>query len=421
MNGSDRRWAAIVLLLGSALLWAQPLPGGPRLPFFLLVAVALFLVARQRSTLWATPLARELGGALTVLALITALSLWGAPRPEAGLPYVVGFLGFALATAAVGWAARSLPQASDWWQRGAALTFGFLLVDAVVQWAVGRDLFGVPYAATEFEGRLVGPFASSLKLPWFLSVLFPLAVWRWRARPVIVLPLLLLTLWVVLLSGARSGLQLLVLAAIPVVWRWPRALLVGVFASAVVAVAVVIPFSPAWQLRMGNAYEGVRTLTAQPRDEERAEALAKMTSNRWELWRNATRMGVAHPFFGVGAKQFSHAYAEFADPGDLFLHTEPFHAHSLYMGLWAELGGAGIAWVVGLAAVMVWRWRRADREARARAAPWAAALAAYAFPLQSQPVLLNVWWFPVVWFLLVGFWLALVKSPSESEAPQVAL
>ncbi|GAB6050591.1 hypothetical protein JCM16106_14390 [Hydrogenophilus islandicus] len=404
--------AAIVLLLGSALLWAQPLPGGPRLPFFLLVAVSLFLVVRQRSALWATPLARELGGALVVLALIIALSLWGAPRPEAGFPYVVGFLGFALASAAVGWAARNFPQASDWWQRGAALTFGFLLADALVQWAVGRDLFGVPYAATEFEGRLVGPFASSLKLPILLPVLFPLAVWRWRAQPAIVLPLLLVTLWVVLLSGSRSGLQLLVLAAIPVVWRWPRALLVGLFVSTIGAVAIIQTFSTPWQVRLHNTDEGLKTLMTETTPDERQKALDQITTYRWELWRNATRMGAAHPFFGVGAKQFSHVYAEFADPGDLYLHDEPFHAHSLYMGLWAELGGAGIAWVVGLAAVMVWRWRRADREAQARAAPWGAALAAYAFPLQSQPVLLNVWWFPVVWFLLVGFWLAL-ETPTN--------
>nr|WP_283249569.1 O-antigen ligase family protein [Hydrogenophilus thiooxidans] len=230
------------------------------------------------------------------------------------------------------------------------------------------------------------------------------------------MPLLLATGWVVLLSGARSALVLLTLAALPVVWLWPRRFLVGLLAALVVGIGAAIALSPAWQSRAANTLQGVAALF-QAHDAAQIEAgLNAILTQRWELWRNAFRMGAAHPFLGVGAKQFRAVYPDYANTEDLFRTADPYHAHHLYLALWAELGASGLLWVLAMAGAAAVAYRRAPPEAKARAAPWGAALAAYAFPLQSQPVLLNIWWFPVVWFCWVGFWLALREEALTTSA-----
>jgi len=416
--GRSERLAAGLFFWATALVWAQPLPGGPRLPFFLLLGFAMGAWWHARGDLWRPPAAKGTAGSLLVFALVLVLSVIGAPQPAIGWSYALGMSGFAVASAALVWAARRLPRPSFWLGWGVRAGFLFLLGDAWLQWLVGRDLFGVPYRASYFEGRLLGPFADTLKLPVLLALLFPVAVWPWRDRMRVALPLLLATGWVVLLSGARSALVLLMLAALPVVWRWSQRVRVGLLAVVVLGVFAAVVVSPAWQLRMTNAANAVTVLSQNPENELREEALRQLFSNRWELWRNALRMGMAHPFLGVGAKQFRMVYPQFANPEDLFVSADPYHAHHLYLALWAELGGAGLLWFFVIAGSMFVAFRRASPEARARAAPWAAALAAYAFPVQSQPVLLNVWWFPVIWLCWIAFWVALTESDRAEQSQQ---
>lgn len=416
--GRSERLAAGLFFWATALVWAQPLPGGPRLPFFLLLGFAMGAWWHARGDLWRPPAAKGTAGSLLVFALVLVLSVIGAPQPAIGWSYALGMSGFAVASAALVWAARRLPRPSFWLGWGVRAGFLFLLGDAWLQWLVGRDLFGVPYRASYFEGRLLGPFADTLKLPVLLALLFPVAVWPWRDRMRVALPLLLATGWVVLLSGARSALVLLMLAALPVVWRWPRRVRVGLLGVVVLGVFAAVVVSPAWQKRIENSVDGFVALRQAKESAATEEGLNRILSQRWELWRNATRMGAANPFFGVGTKQFRYVYADYADEGDLYLHADPYHAHHLYLALWAELGGAGLLWFFVIAGSMFVAFRRASPEARARAAPWAAALAAYAFPVQSQPVLLNVWWFPVIWLCWIAFWVALTESDRAEQSQQ---
>jgi O-antigen ligase len=110
-----------------------------------------------------------------------------------------------------------------------------------------------------------------------------------------------------------------------------------------------------------------------------------------------------------------------AEATDLFAHSRPYHSHNLYTEIAAELGGVGFAaFLIGIGALGYWYWR-APPAARAQTGPWAAALFAYLWPIQSQPVLLKVWWFPVVFFLLVGYLAALdAKDDAKQKVRMIA-
>ncbi|MCX7946560.1 MAG: O-antigen ligase family protein [Hydrogenophilus sp.] len=413
------RWSAYreaaagggVLALATAVVWMQPLPGGPRWATALLWLIGLGAVARGG---W-----RETPIPLRVAALfwvafggVIGASLVGAEEPSAGLGYGVAAIAWGAAVVGVSRGLKGVREGWVWLQRGVAVGFWGLLGDAWVQFAWGRDLFGVPFGPDYFEGRLVGPFADSLRLPVLLAVLFPVAVWPWRRRWGWVAMAWLACAWVVLLSGARSAVVLLVATSLPVVWGWPRrwqwGMLVGLTAVAVAAASVSEPLRE----RLVRSSEGVM---AWVKGEDPVRALDTALSFRASLWRTAWRMGAEHPVLGVGAKQFAVVYPTFAPEGDPFREGDPYHAHHVWLGVWAELGGVGVLWLLGFVGVGGWMWWRARAELRERAAPWGAALGGYLFPLQSAPVLLSVWWWPVVWLLSTAFFAALSGEGERSD------
>ncbi len=401
-----RAFATFILALVLALLWAQPLPGGPRLPALLLTvagALVWWRLGEQALTRAGQRLALLFGG----LALAVIFSLLGQPLSGSGWGYAAMLIGYALAGVGAAWAVATRLGGVKLLTAGAAFFWAFLIADSLGQWLFGRDLLGVPYVSDHFEGRLVGPFAESLKMPVLVAILFPFAAWPWRNRPLVVLLLLAAAAWVVLLSGARSSLVLLFLAALPFLarlsWHWWGAVLI----ATTVLASVAVTLSPALQVRAAAVRDHWQRALSCSVGPECDAARNALLSNRWELWRNALRMVERHPWFGVGAKRFEAAYPEVANPTDLFVHNRSFHSHNLYTEIAAELGGVGLTFfLAGIGALGFWFWR-APPAARTRAGPWAVALFAYLWPVQSQPVLLKVWWLPVIFFLLVGYLAAL--------------
>lgn len=415
-----KTWALVIVGLLLLLLWAQPFPGGPRVPLLLLTVVSLVVAGRLGQTVL-TRAGQRLALLLGGLVLVVVVSLLGKPLSGSGWGYAAMLIGCALAGVGATWAVAEHPDGVKLLADGAALFWAFLVADSLGQWLFGRDLFGVPYASDYFEWRLVGPFAESLKMPVLVAILFPFAAWRWRDRPLVVLIFLAVAAWVVLLSGARSSLVLLFLAALPLLvrlsWRWWVATLAGT----IVLASIAVTLSPALQIRVAAMRDHWQVAPFCSVGSECDAARNALLSNRWELWRNAWRMVERYPWFGVGAKRFEAAYPEVAEATDLFAHSRPYHSHNLYTEIAAELGGVGFAaFLIGIGALGYWYWR-APPAARAQTGPWAAALFAYLWPIQSQPVLLKVWWFPVVFFLLVGYLAALdAKDDAKQKVRMIA-
>jgi O-antigen ligase len=304
---------------------------------------------------------------------------------------------------------------------------GFILVfwsfDGVIQLLFGKDLFGV--SLTPPDMRITGPFGDNLRMGLFISVMMPLLLWPLAHRkPFLALALFACMSTISFLAGARTNLVFTTLVALLLLARFPT--WKQRFALLVLSLAplLAIPLSPALQERVTQRdYVDVLKSARDSGGPDTFDRVNKLLSGRLSIWDTAGNMLNAHPIVGVGPGAFDHAYSQHSRRTDDPFRTandqgkHAYHAHQMYVGAAAETGLVGLA---GLLAVIgfVGHWfRRASLLARARAAPYLACLAVIAFPLNSQPVLLLGWWFPVVLLLLCGFLAALEEHP-HSHLPR---
>jgi O-antigen ligase len=142
-------------------------------------------------------------------------------------------------------------------------------------------------------------------------------------------------------------------------------------------------------------------------------------SGRGVVWESAGRMLVDRPWTGVGAAAFKKAYDTYSNrPEDPFRRSgsvgQVYHAHQLYVAVAAETGWPGLLGVVGIWYLCIRWWREANPIARREAKPYAVGLLAAVFPLNSQPVLLTIWWFPIL-LLLLAMMLASLEGDRDSH------
>ncbi len=393
-------------ILGLMLVAWQPFISGARLPSLLLFLLGAWMLWRKRIDFQALAIKRM--GLLFLLLLIPILlSLPGSFDPKGGLSvaallplfYVVGLSLLQ---------GLSTPAGREWLQRWLLVVLLIWLGDGYIQFAFGRDLLGVPRNA---DGRILGPFADNLHLGLFLAVLLPAILWRLAAeRPRQALLIIALTSFIVGMNGARSGVLMLVLACITLLprfttWRY-RALMAMALTSALVAVLLFSPVISGQVKRLANLGNQTGASLFQQLD--------GVLSGRVIIWETAWQMIQDRPLTGVGAKAFAEAYAHYAtraeDPFRSVGGYHPvgvYHAHQMYVSVAAESGMIGLAGLIAAIGLCATWYFRAPPERRRQAAPFAAPLAVIAFPLQSQPVLYTIWWFPIVLLLLCAMLAAL--------------
>ena len=297
--------------------------------------------------------------------------------------------------------------------RGRRITFGGLAVivlvwtlDALVQVLTGTSplFWGIDTLKQAISGRpmcsaeqllladrlggVLGP--CNLKLGVVLASLSPFALYfagrRFGSGGWIVAALLVGV--VVLFAGSRASWITFALVLAASGWSllgWKK--LLGVFAAGAVALAVLAWSSPQVQQRV------VRT--AQAWTVEDGGGVDTALSGRTRIWGAAVCMAREHPFNGVGARGFRHAFAECdPEPGQpaAWGAGPAFHAHQIILEILSETGLFGLLmWLAG--AAMAWRaWRYSDAAARDRARPAMLALAATVFPLNTHLAFYSTFW-----------------------------
>ncbi len=293
------------------------------------------------------------------------------------------------------------------------------VLDAWVQFTTGYSLGGAPE-----QERLSGIFgADNLKLGPVLAVLSPFLLLAARARlgrPGLLLAFLLM-LVPVLLSGSRAAWLSYALVSVVIAWhetggslRRFAPLLIGVGLAFVMAAAGMRLDSGGFQARVERSLLAI---------EGTPQALDEASAGRLSIWRTAIDMIRAHPLTGVGARGFRHDYADHAAAGDRFVvdgsPEGAAHAHQIVLEVLSETGLVGLAgWIVGVIAALR-AWRRADRDARARAFAPALALVAMCFPLNTHLAFYSAWWGLFFWWLLALYCAALAtpEPPSSATLP----
>lgn len=292
--------------------------------------------------------------------------------------------------------------------RGIAVIMIVWTVDGLIQYFFGKDLLGIPISN---DGRVVGMFSGNLHLGLFLVVLLPILLWPLTTRkPLLALVLLLLVGIVVGLSGARTNLFFLILVVLGLMLKLPwRYSLAAMLAFAVV-VATSNALSPVQHSRLAQFGAMAPEKAASNGVFERIDGLL---SGRLTIWETGGRMLMDRPLTGVGARAFAEAYDRYATrPDDPFRKGGSYdggvyHAHQMYVSIAAETGFPGLLALIAAVLLCIrWYWR-ADAVHQQAAAPYAWSLLVVAFPINSQPVLYTLWWFPIMLLLLCAMLAAL--------------
>lgn len=288
-----------------------------------------------------------------------------------------------------------------------AAVIALWVADAWMQMLTGWSLRGQAEAE-----RISGIFgAQDLKLGPSLAVLSPFALAvarsRWGMRGLVIG--FLLILGPVLLAGSRAAWLCYALVALAFAWREAASPQRFAALCGLGALALALGGGVAWKISTRFDARMERTLAA---FNGSAGGLNEALSGRLDIWRTSARMIAAHPFTGVGVRDFRYAYPRYAPANDHFVVAESCgdgegacHAHQIVLEILTETGAIGLAlWLVG--AALAWRaWRRAGATGRANAFPASLALGVMLFPLNTHLAFYSAWW-GLLFAWLLGLWCA---------------
>jgi O-antigen ligase len=132
-------------------------------------------------------------------------------------------------------------------------------------------------------------------------------------------------------------------------------------------------------------------------------------------------MVAERPLTGVGPRGFRYVYAAYADPGDPFINDTQDegakHAHNHVLEVLTETGLVGVVALLAFYAMLIRGWRQAPPARRAVALPFALALLAVLFPLNSNNALYSSYWSQFIWWLVALFCAALAGT-ANPRRPQ---
>lgn len=219
--------------------------------------------------------------------------------------------------------------------------------------------------------RANGPLDEANRYGQIMVTLLPLAVAAYRfakhpwVRAAAVAGGLLVASAVVYTDSRGAFVTVLLLAAIAGGWRWisrPRLML-----AALAGILLVPVVAPEYVSRVTSLL-GVTVLVEDKQSPETDGAI----KGRAAAMTAAARVFADHPLLGVGAGQFQpHYSAEYQlnDPRFRFRDVRPYHAHSLYLQLAAELGALGLTAFLAIFAFQLRELERARRRWMTEA-PW---------------------------------------------------
>lgn len=381
-------------LLVSALFWAQPFSGGPRIPTVLIILLGVFFLVKGKITFSDQRLRRfmiilMLFFVPAVLSLLNSYDRDGTLKLIFILPLFIPFAAAVLHLIDK----KNVPKL---FYSLILIVSAFWIFDGIVQLISGYDLFGVPPWPGDGV-RIVGPFAQHLRLSLFLSITMPLVLFRLKDSGWIwTLAYLAFVLFIILLSGVRTDLltALIAIGLYIVSNKKMRMLL------ALIPLLFVVGLLASNNSTISDSK--LKTFSAFPNTYQEWNTLS---SYRLDIWLTAKNMFVENPVIGVGAKGFSDAYDDYATENNFFNSETVFHAHHPIISIAAETGTIGL---LGLFTVFIllYRWGRSTLARNGLLAnPWFQILILMFFPIQSMPLLFTLWWFPVV-ALVILFYLA---------------
>jgi O-antigen ligase len=398
----------VAKFLGVMLIAWQPFWSGARLPTLLLVLVGVWLLWHKRIDFSSTP-SKRLGIIFLLLGIPVLISIPGSFDMQGSISVAIVLLLFYVVGLAL---LQGLKRNEDhqWLQKWLLIVFLIWITDGYIQYLFGHDLLGVPLSE---DGRILGPFRDNLHLGIFLTVLMPVILWRLaKERPWVAIAIMALIVFIAGMSGARSNIVFLILAGTTLLTQFTWRYRLFMTASIIGMFSIVIAGSPMISVKISQ-------LASAPTDATTYEKIDYALSQRLTIWESAWHMLQDRPITGVGASAFADAYDHYSSRADdpfrtTGVYKTPTHAHQMYFSVAAESGWPGLIGLIAAIGLCAFWMFSAPPDQRRLAAPYAASLAVIAFPIQSQPVLYTIWWFPVLLLLTCAMLAALSAHGSHT-------
>ncbi|AFC84971.1 O-antigen ligase family protein [Frateuria aurantia] len=399
--------------------WLIPalLPWGRSAEIGTLLCAAGAVWLWRRRPAQAEPAARLWLGLCGAYLLAAVLSVPLSLHPGRTALVCLGLLRYLPLGLYIGWVLATVGRLHALYTATALLVLVWCL-DAWLQMACGWSLGGAAEA-----DRITGIFgAGNLKLGPVLAALAPFVlwlgqrVWGWRGM----LAGWLLVAGPVVLSGARSAWIVLALVGLLFCWRavrsWRHMASVLILAGGLAAVFAAV----GWQVSPRFHARAERSL--QLLDGSR-QGLDTALTGRVEIWSTAARMVAAHPWTGVGVREFRHAYPAYAAADDRFVGIErcgpgqgACHPHQWMLEVLTETGLLGaLCWLAAVA--LAWRcWRQRPPPRRGLAFPATVAVVAVWFPGNTHLAFYSAWWGLLsAWLLAVWCASLYVTGPGDDD------
>ncbi|WP_154224600.1 O-antigen ligase family protein [Marinicella rhabdoformis] len=274
----------------------------------------------------------------------------------------------------------------------------FWSVDALVQYLLGHDLFGIQ----SYPGRLSGVFGMNVKLGPVLALFLPFALmylkqkspWlRWLVVAVLLL--------VIVLSGTRSAWLMAAFVMLAFWWTQVKGrrlvLMVKSMLFLMVATLLLWKVSPDFKQRLERSAAVFQGDSA---------GLDFALADRLPIWQTAWEMIKAHPLNGVGPRAFRKAYPDYAASNDVWLaqNTQGLHAHHWLLEVMAETGVFGLLLFSAMAFILI----QIMIKHKSNQCLWAPAVALVAafLPVVSLYSIFSSFWSMCLWWVLVLFFVA---------------
>jgi O-antigen ligase len=137
------------------------------------------------------------------------------------------------------------------------------------------------------------------------------------------------------------------------------------------------------------------------------------------IFNNALAMYRDHPVNGVGVRAFRKAYVKYAEPDDIHYiqggdETRAHQAHNFVLEFMADTGTIGLLGFLAAVVFGIRYWHSLGDHSRQQAFPYAVALLAIVFPLNSYFAFFGVYMMSVTW-VLVGLMTAATLNKQSAN------
>ena len=401
------------MVIAWSCLGLLPFGRAVEVPVLVMAAAGIYLLVRQGKRLSTRRPFRIFTLVFLLVWVPVTISLIDAVNPERTLVIVVNHLRFYFAGLFMLYTLGNR-DAQQRFQALSAWLLGFWVLDALVQFAIGVDLFG----REPSELGLSGLFGADGKhFAVFMAILTPLLWEHARRRWPLWLRLLvfLATAFVVVSAGSRAAWVILVcvIATYAVLFYVRRRNLLWKPVLLCVVLSVVVG-TLGYQISQPFRHRVDQTVL----ELSNPFQTGNLGHRAW-IWRGGWNMFLAHPVNGVGARGFRYAFADHAEPDDPYLSADPpinpTHSHQMLLEVATETGVIGLTGLCALIAILARVGWRANAGTQRLMLPFAVALSAAFFPLNTHWAIYGAHLSQVLWFIIALYLAAFGAGAAEDS------